>query len=124
MATTFRDTLVTCQECGKRFVFPVEKQRQMADQGGSVRVPSLCEACTVRIQYGGRLHGRIKGFRADKGYGFVVEDGGREIFFHRDGVVPAEDGGMPPLEEGLEVLFEVMDTNKGPQAVKVVAYQA
>jgi CspA family cold shock protein len=115
MATNFRDTLVTCQECGKKFIFPVEKQREMAGQGGSVDIPSLCEACTVRIQYGGQPHG--------KGYGFVVEDGGREIFFHKDGVVPAEDGGMPPLEDGQEVLFEVMDTGKGPQAVKVVAYQ-
>ena len=47
----FRDTLVTCQQCGKQFVFTVEKQRQMADRGLEVVSPDLCNACTQRIKY-------------------------------------------------------------------------
>jgi CspA family cold shock protein len=115
----YRDTLVTCQECGKQFIFTVEKQRQMSERGLDVLLPDTCDACTQRVKHGGKLHGRIRWFDLGKGYGFIVGDGGNELFFHRTGVVPAEDGSLPGLEEGQEVLFEVMDSPKGPQACRV-----
>ena len=118
----FRDTLVTCQECGKQFVFTVEKQRQMAERGEEVVPPTLCEACTQRVKFGGKLHGRIKWFDLEKGYGFIARDDGGEVFVHRSGVPLADDGTLPPLEEGQQVLYEVMDTPKGPQAVQVRPY--
>jgi CspA family cold shock protein len=118
----FRDTLVTCQECGKQFVFTVEKQRQMAERGEEVVPPTLCEACTQRVKYGGKLHGRIKWFDPEKGYGFIARDDGAELFVHRSGVPLTEAGTLPPLEEGQEVFYEVMDTPKGPQAVQVRPY--
>ena len=118
----FRDTLVTCEECGKQFVFTVEKQRQMAERGEEVVLPTLCEADTQRVKYGGKLHGRIKWFDLEKGYGFIARDDGPELFFHRTGVPLADDGTLPPLEEGQEVSYEVMDTPKGPQAVQVRPY--
>ena len=123
MTTIYRDTLITCQECGKQFVFPVEKQRQMAEQSGQVDIPTLCETCTGRVKYAGKLHGRIKWFRADKGYGFVVQDGGGEIFFHKDGVLAEAGAEFLALDEGQEVLFEVMDTTKGPQAFGLAHYR-
>ena len=119
---TFRDTLVTCQECEKQFVFTVEKQRQMAERGLEVTIPDRCNACTQRTKYGGKLHGRIKWFDPAKGYGFIVRDDGGEIFVHRNSVSLTADGRLPPLEEGQEVLFEVNDTPKGPQAVQVTPY--
>jgi CspA family cold shock protein len=118
----FRDTLVTCSECGKQFVFTVEKQRQMAERGEEVVLPTLCEADTQRVKYGGKLHGRIKWFDPVKGYGFIAKDDGGELFVHRSGVPLRDDGTLPPLEEGHEVLYEVMDTPKGPQAVQVKPY--
>ncbi len=120
---TYRDTLVTCQECGKTFVFTVEKQRQMAEGGQQVVIPDLCETCTQRVKYGGKLHGRIKWFDPGKGFGFIIQDDGDEIFVHRSGVPLADDGSLPPLSEGQEVLYQVLDTPKGPQAVKVTPYQ-
>ena len=120
----FRDTLVKCQECGKEYIFTVEKQRQMADQGLEVKAPDLCSACTQKIKYGDRLHGRIKWFSLEKGYGFIAEDSGSEVFFHRNSVQLAEDGELPALDDGLEVLYETSDTPKGPQAIKVTPYEA
>jgi CspA family cold shock protein len=120
---TFRDTLVTCKECGKEFVFTVEKQRHMAERGQEVVVPDLCDECRGRIAYGGRRHGRIKWFDAGKGYGFIAQDSGDEIFVHRSGVAPDSEGQVPTLEEGQEVLYEVTDTPKGPQAVAVAPFQ-
>jgi cold shock protein len=119
---SFRDTLVTCRECGRQFVFTVETQRQMAERGLEVTIPDLCDACTQRVAYGGKFHGRIKWFSLEKGYGFIVRDDGTEIFVHRQGVPLDAEGTLPPLDEGKEVLYEVMDTPKGPQAVQVTPY--
>ena len=118
----FRDTLVTCQECGKQFIVTVEKQRQMAERGLEVVIPDRCDACTQRVKYGGKLHGRIKWFSLEKGYGFIAEDGGKELFFHRSGVPLNEDGTLPQLNENQEVLYEVMESPRGPQAVQVRLY--
>jgi CspA family cold shock protein len=120
----FRDTLVTCQQCGKQFIFTVEKQRQMADRGLEVVSPDLCNACTQRIKYGGQLHGRVKWFDLGKGYGFILQDDGTDIFVHREGVPLTEEGTLPPMEEGQEVLYQTIDTPRGPQAVKVTPYHA
>lgn len=120
---TYRDTLVTCAECGREFIFRVEKQRQQAERGEEVTIPEVCQACRQRIEYGGKLHGRVKWFDAGKGYGFIVQDVGEEIFFHHSNVVRDGDE-LPPLEEGQEVLYEVTDTPKGPAATQVQAFQA
>jgi CspA family cold shock protein len=118
----FRDTLITCQECSKQFIFTVETQRKLSDSGQEVTAPELCTDCTQRIKYGGQLHGRVKWFSLEKGYGFLVQDSGSEVFFHRDGIVPTDEGVLPSMEEGQEVLYEVMDTSRGPQAYKVTPY--
>jgi CspA family cold shock protein len=120
---SFRDTLVTCQECGKQFVFTVEKQRKMADAGQEVVIPDTCSECLQKVRYGGKLHGRIKWFSEGKGYGFIVEDSGGEIFLHRNNIPLTAEGTLPRLDEGQEVLYESMDTPKGPQAVKVELFQ-
>ena len=118
----FRDTLVTCQECSRNFIFTVETQRHMAERGQEVVVPDLCANCTQRVKYGGRLHGRIKWFSLEKGYGFIISDSGTEIFVHRNGIPLTEEGTLPTLEDGQEVLYEVMETSKGPQAIQVAPY--
>ena len=118
----FRDALVTCKECEKQFVFTVETQRRMSSQGLEVVPPEKCTTCKQRVDYGGRLHGRVKWFSTEKGYGFILGDGGDEIFVHRNGIPLLEDGRRPRLEEQQEVLYDVMETPKGPQAVKVTPY--
>jgi CspA family cold shock protein len=118
----FRDTLVTCQECNKQFIFTVERQRKIAEQGSEVVSPDLCATCTQQVKYGGKLHGRIKWFDLGKGYGFIFQDDGTDIFVHREGIPLTEESTLPPLEEGQEVLYQVIDTPRGPQAVQVTPY--
>ena len=122
--TPFRDPLVTCEECGKQFIFTVEQQRQLAERGLEIEPQDLCDQCRRDIDYGGRAHGRIKWFDAEKGYGFIVQDSGNEIFVHRTGVAPTQEGSLPPLEEGAEVLYDVVETPKGAQAVEVTPLSA
>jgi len=121
MTTTFRDRLITCRECGKQFVLTVEKQRRSAEQGQAA-VPETCESCTQRVTYRGKLLGHVKWFSLEKGYGFITAGDGKDTFFHRDGVVLEEGQALSGLEEGQGVLYEVMDTSRGPQAFRVELY--
>ncbi len=120
----FQDTRVTCESCGKEFIFTVEAQRQMADKGLEVVEPNMCSTCTQRIEYGGRLHGHVKWFSLEKGYGFLVQDDGGEIFFHRSSVSATEETPLTAFDEGQEVLYEVEETAKGPAATNVEPYEA
>jgi CspA family cold shock protein len=60
--------------------------------------------------------GTIKKLIRDRGFGFISATDGREIFFHRSGLV---DANFDDLSEGLEVEFEVEKTPKGPNAIDV-----
>ena len=58
----------------------------------------------------------VKWFDSKKGYGFITEESGKEIFVHYSGIVA---GGFKSLNEGQTVEFEVADGAKGEQAVNV-----
>ena len=61
--------------------------------------------------------GSVKWFNAEKGFGFIAQDGGGP-----DGFVPhpaMEASGYRSLDEGQRVEFEVNQGQKGPQADKV-----
>jgi cold shock protein len=56
-------------------------------------------------------NGTIKKLVADRGFGFIAADDGKEYFFHRDGV---ED--FDTLRGGESVTFQVESSPKGPRA--------
>lgn len=61
--------------------------------------------------------GTVKWFNNQKGYGFISDESGNDVFVHYSGI--AGDG-FKSLEEGQPVEFELTDGAKGPQAVNVV----
>ncbi|NIM04740.1 MAG: cold shock domain-containing protein [Armatimonadetes bacterium] len=61
--------------------------------------------------------GRVKWFSAQKGYGFIELDGSRDVFVHFSAI---QSDGFRTLQEGQQVQFELMETDKGPQASNVV----
>ena len=65
----------------------------------------------------GKLSGTVKWFSDAKGYGFIRQEDGGEIFVHHSAI---EGNGFRTLAEGERVEFEVMDEPKGPRAQNVV----
>lgn len=60
--------------------------------------------------------GHVKWFNEKKGYGFIEENGGKEIFVHYTGII---GDGYKNLYEGQNVEFDVEQGDKGPKAVRV-----
>ncbi len=63
--------------------------------------------------------GTIKKVIADRGFGFVTAEDGRDYFFHRNGLQPSLD--FDRLTGGERVTFEVESSPKGPRATHVAA---
>jgi cold shock protein len=60
--------------------------------------------------------GAVKWFNAEKGYGFISQDDGPDVFVHFSAI---DMQGYKTLEEGQRVEFEVTQGQKGPQASNV-----
>jgi len=65
-----------------------------------------------------RETGIVKWFNATKGYGFIERDLGGDVFVHYSAIVGT---GYRTLEDGERVEFDVVDSDKGPQAQNVVS---
>jgi CspA family cold shock protein len=63
------------------------------------------------------VRGKVKWFSDSKGYGFISQADGPDVFVHHSNI---EGEGFKTLEEGQEVEFEVVQGQKGLQAEKVV----
>ncbi len=61
--------------------------------------------------------GFVKWFDAKKGYGFIKQPEGEDVFVHYSGIV---GDGFKSLHAGEEVEFEINNGPKGPQASRVV----
>jgi len=60
--------------------------------------------------------GRVKWFNEKKGYGFIEQENGEDIFVHYTAIVGK---GFRTLRQGQEVEFEIVMGPKGPQAANV-----
>nr|WP_321465774.1 cold-shock protein [uncultured Desulfobulbus sp.] len=61
--------------------------------------------------------GTVKWFNDSKGFGFIEQDGGKDVFVHHTAI---QGNGFKSLEEGARVSFDVTDGPKGPSAQNVV----
>lgn len=63
------------------------------------------------------MTGKVKWFNAEKGYGFITSDEGKDIFVHYSAI---QTDGFRSLEEGQKVSFEIVESDRGQQAANVV----
>lgn len=61
--------------------------------------------------------GKVKWFNAEKGYGFITSEEGKDIFVHYSSI---QADGYRTLEEGQSVNYEIVESDRGPQASNVV----
>ncbi len=61
--------------------------------------------------------GTVKWFNDQKGYGFISDESGKDVFVHFSAL---QMDGFKTLKEGEAVEFEVVQGEKGPQAENVV----
>jgi CspA family cold shock protein len=60
--------------------------------------------------------GKVKWFSAEKGWGFIIGEDGRDIFVHYSSI---QSEGFRTLEEGQIVTYEIIEGDRGKQAVNV-----
>ena len=65
-----------------------------------------------------RKEGTVKWFNSSKGYGFISQEDGEDLFVHFKSII---GDGYKSLEEGQKVEFTVGEGEKGPQAQDVQA---
>ena len=65
-----------------------------------------------------RSKGRVKWFNERRGYGFIEQSNGDDLFVHYSAIAGT---GFKTLEEGQEVEFDIIEGPKGLQAANVVA---
>jgi CspA family cold shock protein len=62
--------------------------------------------------------GTVKWFNADKGFGFIEQENGPDVFAHFSAI---QSDGFKTLEEGQQVQFSVTQGQRGPQAENITA---
>lgn len=63
------------------------------------------------------FEGRVKWFNESKGFGFIQQDNGPDVFVHYSSI---KSDGFKTLAEGQRVQFDIVEGDRGPKAVNVV----
>lgn len=63
------------------------------------------------------MNGTVKWFNAEKGYGFIKDEEGKDIFVHFSSI---NSDGYKTLEEGQKVTYDLVESDRGPQAKNVM----
>jgi len=113
----FRDQQIVCESCSRPFVFGVEEQRRQVALGFEPVPPTCCPECrSAEVAASGARAGVVKWFRDEKHFGFITQVDGSDVFFHRSAF---EGDAATALQEKTPVWYEIVSTDRGPQAVNV-----
>jgi CspA family cold shock protein len=113
LSAKYRKSDRTNQENGKCGFFCAQKRAAgrivRQNLNGSLEEPKKKGAVKM-------VEGKVKWFNDSKGFGFIEQDGGKDVFVHHS-AIQAE--GFKSLAEGERVSFDVVAGPKGPSAANV-----
>jgi CspA family cold shock protein len=107
------DRMLTCLSCGLRFLDTGAEQETRRAQGVA-ESPKQCPGCRALATLLVRRHGVVRWYDPRRGYGFVRDDAGTDLFVH---VSQLRQAGLSRLRRGQPLDFEVEEGQHGPQAV-------
>ena len=110
------DRLLLCSQCGIEYITTVEEQRQQIAASARIKPELVCLGCRVLNALTARHHGYIRWYDPHKGYGFIHEEDGSDVFLHASAL---RDKGHLHLHSGQVVTYRVEQTAKGPLATEV-----
>jgi len=112
IGTVFRDSKYTpCEiQFARRFCLSADGRRILRHHGGSD------DGAAPRRKGSIMATGRVKWFNDAKGFGFITQEGGEDVFVHYSAV---QGQGFKSLAEGDQVEFDVNRGPKGLQAANV-----
>ena len=91
-----------------------DADRASYEAKGAEMAAAIAPGTVSKLKGGMRINGRVKCFNAVKGYGFIEDESGTDVFVHFSAI----QGGTS-LQEGQEVEFTMVQGAKGPQAENV-----
>lgn len=132
------DQRIQCVDCGQEFLFTVGEQAFYREHN-LTHAPTRCKACRMNrkgargsegrshaprpasgdVPAGGgaaRLQGVVKWFNQAKGFGFIRDHAGQELFVHFSAI---QSDGLKTLTQGERVEFHVVPGARGHQAANV-----
>ena len=109
----YTDRTLTCTSCGVAFLDTSRAQRQRAHREPPAPSPRLCPGCRALERLTRRRRGVVRWFDARKGYGFIRDEAGEDVFVHRSALAQP---GRGRLRTGAPVEFYLRQEERGPVA--------
>jgi CspA family cold shock protein len=108
---TFKEAANVTRATNQREGIPMSGIRKIMNP-----IKALFQVLSRRSKNMATVNGKVKWFNDKKGFGFIEQEGGKDIFVHFSAI---QGDGFKTLKEGDAVTFEVEEGQKGPQAAKV-----
>ena len=106
---------VYCRDCFNAMKH--ERGGAAEPQARPARPPRRAPQAPTETSGGPRMQGSVKWFNESKGFGFIQDDGGEDVFVHFSAI---QGDGFRTLQQGERVEFDVVPGAKGKQAANVV----